>query len=196
MTNNKGFAGKVLLLVLVMALNVHSVHAKMRTDTLAFSFEGRKYSGLIDLPEQKAPISIIVIVPGSGKTNIVAGNWFHSLRTQFTEQGLACVVWDKAGCGKSEGTFDYNQTVQNSASEVLAAITELKSKNIPGSEKIGLWGISRAGWICPLVIEQYPIAFWISVSGTDDKETFGYLLEANFPIQGRSEAQTKLLVSE
>jgi len=104
-------------------------------------------------------------------------------------------MWDKAGCGKSEGAFDINQPVQSSAKEVLAAIEELKNHNISGSNKIELWGISRAGWICPLVIQECPsIAFWISVSGTDDKENFGYLLESNFRIEGRSEAQTRLLL--
>ena len=87
--------------------------------------------------------------------------------------------------------------MQSSAKEVLAAIEELKNRNISGSNRIGLWGISRAGWICPLVIQECPsIAFWISVSGTDDKENFGYLLESNFRIEGRSEAQTRLLMSE
>ena len=79
---------------------------------------------------------------------------------------------------------------------MIAAIAEVKARKIKGSERIGLWGISRAGWICPLVNEQYPLAFWISVSGTDDKENFGYLLESNFRIEGRSQAQTQLLVSE
>jgi len=168
----------------------------MRTDTLTFSFEGKRYSGLVDMPEQKAAAGMIVIVPGSGKTDIVAGQWFYSLRSHFTEQGFSCLVWDKAGCGKSEGVFDYNQTVQNSASEVIAAIAEAKARNISGSEKVGLWGTSRAGWICPLVIAQSPIAFWISVSGTDDKENFGYLLEKNFLIEGRSASETEMLVNE
>lgn len=139
---------------------------------------------------------MIIIVPGSGKTDFAKGKQFYELRNQFISQGFACLAWDKAGCGKSEGVFDYNQTPQNSASETIAAITEVKSRNITGSKKIGLWGISRAGWICPLVIEQYPIAFWISVSGTDDKENFGYLLEKNFLIEGRSKSQANMLVNE
>jgi hypothetical protein len=80
---------------------------------------------------------------------------------------------------QSEGTYDHNQSVQSGAREVLAAIGELKRRNVAGSDHIGLWGISRAGWICPLVIEKVPsVAFWISVSGTDDKET-RLPLEAN-----------------
>ncbi len=168
----------------------------MQTDTLTFSFEGKRYSGLIDMPAQKKASALIVIAPGSGKTNMAKDGFYHDLRTRFARQGIACLLWDKAGCGKSEGVFDYNQTVQNEASEVIAAIMEVKSRNVPGSEKIGLWGISRAGWICPLVITQYPIAFWISVSGTDGEENYGYLLEKNFLIEGRSKAQTKKLVGE
>jgi hypothetical protein len=58
--------------------------------------------------------------------------------------------------------------------------------------KIGLWGISRAGWIAPLAMAQHPgIGFWISVSGTDDKENFPYFIESNFRIEGRSEVQIR-----
>lgn len=182
--------------MLFLLISYVSGHAQMQTDTFAFSFEGKRYSGLIDTPKQKTARAMIILVPGSGQTNIVTGKGFYDIRSYFTEQGFACLVWDKAGCGKSEGVFNYNQTPQNSASEVIAAITEVKSRNITGSKNIGLWGISRAGWICPLVIEQYPIAFWISVSGTDDKESFGYLLEKNFLIEGRSKSQTKKLMNE
>ena len=186
----------IVTFILSMIACCASGYADMRTDTFTFSFEGRRYSGLVDMPEHEKPRAMIVIVPGSGKTDIVAGQWFHGLRSRFAAQGFACLIWDKAGCGTSEGVFDYNQSIQSSAGEVIAAITEAASRNIPGSEKIGLWGTSRAGWICPLVIEQRPIAFWISVSGTDDKETFGYLLEKNFLIEGRSVSQTNMLMDE
>jgi uncharacterized protein len=167
-------------------------------DTLSFIFEGKRLSGFLDLPGNQEPSAIVIIVPGYGKTSFGEANWYYdSLRSNFIKMGLGCFQWNKAGCGKSEGEFDANQSVGNSANEVLSAINELKRRNVSASDKIGLWGISRAGWICPLVIQQYPqIIFWISVSGTDDKENFGYLLESNFRIEGRSETQTQLLVSE
>ena len=40
------------------------------------------------------------------------------------------------------------------------------------------------------------IAFWISVSGTDDKENFPYLLESNLRIEGRTEEEIQLLLGE
>lgn len=171
--------------------------SNIKTDTFSFVFEGKKFYGFLDLPEDK-PKAIVIIVPGYGKTNFGEGGWyFDSLRRNFGKIGLASFLWDKAGCGKSEGVYDPNQPIENSAKEVLTAIKELKRRNISGSDRIGLWGISRAGWICPLVIQQNPlISFWISISGTDDKENFGYLLESNFRIEGRTEKQTQLLVSE
>ena len=119
------------------------------------------------------------------------------LRSTFSELGITTVLWDKAGCGNSEGAYDHNQSVQSSAQEVVAAIEALRRNEVPGVEKIGLWGISRAGWICPLVLREDPsVAFWISVSGTDDKENFGYLLRSNFEIEGRSEPEIDILYNE
>jgi len=188
----------LIILVLSFFFVSYMSFCQMKTENFSFTYDSIKYSGFIKLPEKNDPTSIIIIVPGSGKSNFFTGNWlwFNDLFSRFVQDGLACCVWDKAGCGKSEGTFD-EKTVQNSSKEVLAAIEELKRLRIPGSDKIGLWGISRAGWICPLVIEQYPsIVFWISVSGADDKDNLRYLLESNFRINGRSESETRLLMAE
>lgn len=189
---------KLFLFLVVLACSIgNSILGQIKTEPFEFVHNGKKLSGLLDLPIGQKPTSIVLIIQGSGKSNIVDGNWYYDLRSNFAKLGIACCIWDKPGCGKSEGDFDINQTVQNSASEALAAIKELKNRSIAGSDKIGLWGLSRAGWICPLVIQQYPsISYWISVSGTDDRENFGYLLETNLRIEGRSEAQAQLLVTE
>jgi len=187
----------LFLIAFILFFFNHSSFGQMKTESFEFQSDGRRLSGLLDLPIDQKPSSIVVIIQGSGRSDVVAGNWYSDLRSHFVQLGLASCIWDKPGCGKSEGQFDMNQSVQNSAKEALAAIEELKHRYIPGAAKIGLWGISRAGWICPLVIEAYPsIAFWISVSGTDDRENFGYLLESNFRIEGRSEPETQLLVAE
>jgi pimeloyl-ACP methyl ester carboxylesterase len=181
----------------ILAANCIFGQPTLKTDTFSFVSEGKRLNGIIDLPVGQEATSIILIIQGSGRSNVIAGNWFDDLRSHFVQLGIACCVWDKPGCGKSEGEFDINQSVQSSADEAIAAIKELKHRYIQGCNSIGLWGISRAGWICPLVIEKFPsIAFWISVSGTDDKENFPYLLESNFKIEGRSEPDIKLLVSE
>jgi pimeloyl-ACP methyl ester carboxylesterase len=112
------------------------------------------------------------------------------------QNGYTTFIWDKRGCGNSSGKFDYNQTLQNSAEEAIAAINALQKNGVPGAENIGLWGISRAGWINPLIIQQYgKVRFWISVSGVDDKESFGYLLEQNLSLSLPSDS-VKIIVDE
>lgn len=173
------------------------VKGKMKTEKFSFMFENKKYSGLLDMPNGKEAKSIVVIVPGSGQTNFIKENTYYDLRASLVNLGFTVCVWDKAGCGESEGQFDNQQPVQNSADEALAAVSELRSLKISGSDKIALWGISRGGWICPLIIEKYPaIVFWISVSGVDDLDNSRYSLERNLTIEGRTESEIKKLMTE
>lgn len=158
-----------------------------------FQFENKTLRGLIEKPQNPISKAIVIIVPGYGRTDFVEGNWYSTLRNKLVELGLTVCFWDKMGCGNSDGEFDAQQPVENSANEAIAAIQEIKRLKISGSEKIGLWGISRAGWIVPLINEQFPIDFWISVSGTDDKENFGYLLKSNLIIAGKEEEEADKL---
>ncbi|MEN1728711.1 MAG: alpha/beta hydrolase [Pseudomonadota bacterium] len=169
--------------------------APFETERFEFSVGGHQLVGLLDRPED--PLATIIIVPGYGETRVLEQNAWFGLRSFFAKLGLNVLIWDKRGCGESEGEFDINQPVASSAEEVVAAVQALRSHGLTGVERIGLWGVSRAGWIAPLAMQAEPdIAFWISVSGTDDKENARYLLESNWRIEGRSEAEVELLVSE
>ena len=170
--------------------------AQIQKKLFDFKFEGIRLNGVLNMPDT-IPKGIALIVHGSGRTNAVEQEWYYDVRERFVKSGYAVYMWDKIGCGKSEGSFDYNQSVQNSALEVIAAISTLKNEQISGSDKIGLWGISRAGWINPLVMKQYKdIKFWISVSGVDEKENFKYLLKENLRINRHPMDTINLLVNE
>ena len=169
----------------------------MKTEPFEFVADGTVLRGVVDRPAGREPRAVLVFVHGYGRTDVVAQNWYYDLRTRFTDLGLATVVWDKPGCGRSEGRFDINQPVESSAREVMAAVRQIREKTLPSAKTVGLWGISRAGWIAPLAMAQdRGIGFWISASGTDDKENFPYFIESNFRIEGRSEAQIRVLMSE
>lgn len=187
--------GIITFIVFISA--VISCFAQGKRDFLNFEFEGFTLSGVLNVPERDDPKGIVLIVHGSGRTNAIAQEWHYDVRQAILKSGYATYMWDKMGCGKSGGLFDYNQSVENSAYEVIAAISALKEKKISGSDVIGLWGISRAGWINPIVINQYKdIRFWISVSGVDDKENFRYLLEQNLRINGHPKDSVNLMVDE
>ncbi|MBX2872185.1 MAG: hypothetical protein KTR30_08795 [Saprospiraceae bacterium] len=184
---------KRIFLLLSFAIVAKFTNAQKVAEHFEFQFEENTLRGLIEKPKDSPAKAIVVLIPGYGPTNYVEGNWYASLRNQLVDFGLAVVFWDKMGCGGSEGDFDINQPVQSSAEEALIAIKKLQKQPEYESLKIGLWGVSRAGWICPLIIDQHPIDFWISVSGTDDKETFGYMLKSNLIIHGKTEKEAQSL---
>ena len=176
---------RMLLLSLVGIISWLSVATAQPLTTSQVSFEanGQELVGLLDVPTDGEAKAVVIFVHGYGATNVVEQNWYYRLRATFAARGIASLVWDKPGNGQSEGEFDINQPVASSAREVLAAAAFLRDQNVPGSDKIGFWGVSRAGWIVPLAMSQDPgLAFWMSASGTDDKESFGYLLRTNWRI--------------
>jgi pimeloyl-ACP methyl ester carboxylesterase len=186
---------KFLLLVLLLIwASVYSI-AQKKGEIFEFDFEGVTLNGILNMPEHTPPKGIVLIVHGAGRTNAVEKEWYRDVRQTLLKSGYATYMWDKMGCGKSGGTFNYNQPVENSSMEAIAAIHALR--NIPGSDNIGLWGISRAGWINPIVINRYKdIRFWISVSGVDEKENFRYLLEQNLKIDDLPKDSVDLIVNE
>lgn len=188
---------KQLLLLLSIFSIMLPLNAQMEEEIFDFEFEGFTLNGVLNQPPNRAPKGIVLIVHGAGRTDAIARRMYLDVRLELTKAGYATYMWDKMGCGRSEGAFDYNQPVANSAQEVIAAIKALQVKAVPGADKIGLWGISRAGWINPLVIQEYKdIKFWISVSGVDAKENFGYLLRENLRIEGMPADSVELIVQE
>ncbi|WP_420320487.1 alpha/beta hydrolase family protein [Flagellimonas sp.] len=188
---------KKITVISILFLIVTSLKAQSNRQILDFEFEGVVLNGVLNLPEDQKAKGIVLLVHGSGETNAVAQEWYLDIRETFVKAGYGIYMWDKMGCGKSGGAFDHNQSVHNSASEVIAAISTLKEKQISGSDNIGLYGGSRATWINPIVINKYEdIRFWISVSGVDDKENFGYLLEQNLRIDGLPKDSVDLIVGE
>ncbi|MEM1082129.1 MAG: alpha/beta hydrolase, partial [Pseudomonadota bacterium] len=166
------------------------------TTDFVFESSGLTLSGVFDAPIHKAQ-ALIVLVHGYGPTDIRQWNTFAALRRQFNDIGIATAVWDKPGQGRSGGEFDINQSVYSSAEEVLAAAQYLREQNAPGSDRIGLWGVSRAGWIAPIALSRdSAIDFWISVGGTTAEDNFGHLLLSNWPYEGGTHADSKRLAAE
>lgn len=186
-----------IITLIFLTLIVIDTKAQSDQSLVDFEFEKIKLSGVLNFPKDSEPKGIVLIIHGDGKTNAVAGNWWYDVRVAIMKAGYATYMWDKRGSGNSEGTYKDGRPVENEALEVIAAIKSLKENNVKGSNKIGLWGISRAGWINPIVIDQYSeIDFWISVSGVDHDETFKYLLEQNLRINGHSQDSINLIVGE
>ena len=187
-----GWLPLILISLLPIDAPAYSIFtdAGFTTEEFTFKSSGVRLNGIISRPQNVEANSIVIIVHGYGRTNVVKNNGYHELRSRFTSKGISVLVWDKPGCGKSEGEFDINQPVESSADEVVAAMHALRKNKEAGSDQVGLWGVSRAGWIAPLVINKEPsVEFWISVSGTDAFENWGYLLRSSLELGGYSRAE-------
>lgn len=174
-----------------------SPFAPGETTDFTFMSSEQQLSGVFDAPEGDGADALILFVHGYGETNVRAWNTFSDLRQRFNEVGIATAVWDKPGQGQSEGEFDINQSVYSSAQEVVDAAKLLREMEAPGADKIGIWGVSRAGWIAPIAISQDgDIDFWISVSGTTAEDNFAYLLLSNLPHEGGTSELSQQLADE
>ncbi len=192
-------AGALIALAILTASGARASDDPTATTTRDFAFvsAGRTLSGIISEPIHTQARALLVFVHGYGKTDVRGWDMYADLRSRFAELGITTVTWDKPGQGRSEGTFDINQPVDSSAQEVLDAVAHLRSQRVPGVGKLGLWGISRAGWIAPLALSRDPdITFWISVSGVTAEENFFHFLKSNLPYEGSTFAEAEALMQE
>lgn len=147
-----------------------------------FSSDGNRLRGFIDLPTAPGPHPAIVIVHGSGVTDVADGDGPYSgsyaqMRAAFRSAGFATVVWDKAGNGCSEGRYLHADDVYARANEVVAAVEALRAREEIDASRIGAWGISQGGWVAPMAaVRSSAIRFLILVSGPgkDFFSTWGY----------------------
>jgi pimeloyl-ACP methyl ester carboxylesterase len=104
----------------------------------------------------------MVLVHGSGPMDRDGGGYFAPHREHFAASGFAVLAYDKPGVGLSTGDWT-QQSFEARASETRSALNFLES--VPELEGVpcGLWGVSQAGWIMPMVADD--AAFLIVVSG-------------------------------
>jgi dipeptidyl aminopeptidase/acylaminoacyl peptidase len=83
----------------------------------------------------------------------------------FLHRGIAVLGFDKRGIGQSSGDWrliDFPEL----ASDVLAAVSFLRSRPDIDPHRIGLYGISQGGWVVSLAASlSADVAFFISHSG-------------------------------
>ncbi len=119
-------------------------------------------SGALVRPDHQTNHPGVVFVHGSGPHTREGALTYAKT---FTDAGIGVLAFDKRGSGESTGSWT-EASLQDLKSDVAAAVAFLRTRPGFDPERIGLWGVSQAGWIIPLVIAEDPkIAFAIVVSG-------------------------------
>jgi dienelactone hydrolase len=111
----------------------------------SFKSDGLTLRGKLVTPAGGGPFPVVVIVHGSEEESAVESYFEPYL---FAANGIATLVYDKRGTGRSEGRYTQNFDVL--AGDVVAAVTWLRTRPEIDSKNIHLAGFSQGGWIAPL----------------------------------------------
>jgi dienelactone hydrolase len=129
--------------------------APLRTEEIAFTSHGATLSGSIVFPAGgRRPLAAVVFIHGSGKQTRNL-HWAE----RFAREGIAALVYDKRGAGKSGGEYEGNQSVSETnlsllADDAVSALMGLAAHPSLGEVPLGFAGISQAGWIAPLAARR------------------------------------------
>ena len=126
-------------------------------------------AGTLTLPSGKGPFPAVLLITGSGpqdRNDTIYGHYpFMVLADYLTRQGIAVLRVDDRGVGESTGDFS-RATSEDFASDVLAGIGYLKTREEINPERIGLIGHSEGGLIAPMVAIKSPdVAFIVLMAG-------------------------------
>ena len=142
-----------LLLLLSCAWSLQVAAEDLRTEEIEFVSHGAKLSGSIVLPAGDIHAAV-VFIHGSGKQ---ARN--PNLAMLFARDGVAALVYDKRGAGKSGGEYESNHNVGEKnlallADDAVSALRSLAAHPALKGKPVGFAGISQAGWIAPLAAQR------------------------------------------
>jgi pimeloyl-ACP methyl ester carboxylesterase len=139
------------------------------TEDITFVNQGDELAGTVTLPldsTAKAPYPAIVLVHGSGRTlrqNLERFTYF------LAGEGFAVLAYDKRGVGESGGSYGEAASEDRLlllAGDAAAGVDYLRRRPDINADKIGLMGISQAGWIIPAAaVQSEHVAFMVNLSG-------------------------------
>ena len=165
--------------------------------TEEFSFEsgGFRLVGDLSLPGGEGPYPAVIMVSGSGSQTRSSTPTSSLVLRTFRDAGFAVLSWDKPGSGESTGEFEEGQGLRQRAEILAQGIRVLGQHPAIDATKVGLWGLSQAGWVMPLAMELTDdISFMISVSGggEDSIEQGAYQISEQLVCRGVPRDQAEL----
>ena len=138
-----------------------------------FSFssehDGVALKGTLTLPQGPGPHPGIVFVHGSGPVDRSGAMFFPEY---LADLGFATLAVDKRGVGESggsyalpDGTSDNVPHMKRRAIDVISGVRALKKHPKVSTERVGLFGISQAGWVMPVSASSADISFTVTLGG-------------------------------
>jgi uncharacterized protein len=144
-----------------MARTARRVDAE-RHQEVHFSNGDVRLAGTLITPSNGGKHPAVILVHGSGPEN---REFILPWARFLIRHGIAVLGYDKRGVGESTGDWN-TASFDDLAGDVTAAFEYLKTRSEIEPTRIGLLGVSQAGWIMPLAaLRLSDLAFLISISG-------------------------------
>jgi pimeloyl-ACP methyl ester carboxylesterase len=188
----------VLFLTLEALLAIFVIRAPASGETLPhdvekFIFESGRFKvvGELRIPSGEGRHPLVIMVHGDGPAY---KNLFLLLKQCFLRAGYATLMWDKPGFGQSTGELSRQRLRAERAEVLLDAIGQVKSHPRIDAHRMGVWGISQAGYVIPLALPKTDdISFMIMVGcpGENGIRQTAYLIRRQLQFEGFSEAEAK-----
>jgi len=184
-------AGRALgLCAFLFLFSLISCSPSQSTEEIVFHSGPFKVVGDLKLPEGRGPHPVVLFVHGDGPNNRTSGGTYVPIIERMLRAGYATFAWDKPGTGESTGQIDRSRLLEQRSQIVLDAIAMLKKRPDVDAQQIGLWGISQAGYVMPVVLSRSDdVAFMIAVScpGVAGVDQGAYLVSAQAVCAGLPE---------
>jgi len=132
------------------------------------SADGIKLAGRLSLPETASGSPAFMMLHGSEPG--MRDNFGNEVMAHYMiSNGFAILNYDKRGVGDSEGTYREAASASNlqkHAEDAIAGVEYLASRPEIDPTRIGLIGISQAGWVIPIAAAQSnTVSHFVILSG-------------------------------
>jgi pimeloyl-ACP methyl ester carboxylesterase len=167
-SNNKHTLTRLsaVLLVIVPLLSACARQTQpARIEEMTFQSGEFTLVGDLRTPAGTGPFPVVLFVHGSDDADRTLFGYYLPVMERMLRAGYAVFSWDKPGYGESTGQLRARHVYHQRAQIVLDAIEVLQARPDIDPGRIGLWGISQASYVMPLVLSQSEdVAFMICVS--------------------------------
>ena len=131
---------------------------------------GHTLAGTFTRPADGGPFPAVVLISGSGPQDrdeaLMDHRPFLVLADHLTRRGIAVLRYDDRGVGESTGNFG-TATTPDFASDALAAVAYLKTRDDVNPDAIGLAGHSEGGVVAPIAaVESDDVSYIVLMAGT------------------------------
>src|SRR5437016_3503638 len=133
-----------------------------KPETVHFANGDVDLVGSVFKPTTNTPHPGVVLITGSGDA---PRGGLREYAEHLCSLGLTALIYDKRGCGESGGDWT-TASLDDLAGDAANAIAYLKKLPQVDPNRVGVWGVSQAGWIIPVLAARSPdLAFAIVVTG-------------------------------